>query len=122
MIDVTGQMPVANDEDWIESAKSNSSLEETEEGKDVSEESLDQQDAEYALREPRKGASAKRHASSKTTTKASRGSFDSDSKSVSEVRNAPETRKVTAREENETRRSLEKSKVVSINVAYFLSI
>lgn len=123
MIDVTG-LPVAND-DWIESAKSNSSLEKNEEkGEDVFKESLDQrisQDAEYVLRKSHKdtiNVFAKKHASSKIMTKAS----ESFSDSKTEVRNAPKTRKVTVIEENENYRCSEKNKMASISIAFFIDL
>lgn len=120
VIDVTG-MPVANDDedDWIESAKSNLSLEEEETRREhVSDESFDQrisQDAEYVPRKSHKDAPAKQYASSKIATKASESS--SDSKTVPKIQNASRTRRVTAREENESCRSSERNKVASISVA-----
>lgn len=98
VIDVTG-LPVANDENWIKSAKYNSSLEENEKGrKHVSEESLDQRiSQEYVPRKLHKDALTKRHVSSKIATKASESS--SNSKIVSEIQNAnSRTRKVTVSE------------------------
>lgn len=113
VIDVTG-LPVANDEDSIKSAKSNSSFEEAEKEREhVSEESLDQrilQNVEYVMRKSHKDTLTKRHA--KIATKASGSS--SDSKTVSVIQNAPKMKKL--REENDSR-SLERNKVASISIA-----
>ncbi|XP_071562633.1 uncharacterized protein [Temnothorax nylanderi] len=119
MIDVTG-LPVASDEDSIKSAKSNSSLEANEKGREhVFEERLDQrisQNVEYVLRKSHRDALAKRHdfiASAKVAIKASES--PSDCRTVSETQNALKTRKVTAKEENENCRSSEKNKVSNHN-------
>lgn len=114
VIDVIG-LPVASDgEDWIESAKSNSSLEEKEERREhVSDESLNQrisQDVEYMSRKSHKDTLSKRHASSKIKKA-------SGSSSVPEIQNASRMRKVTVREENESDHSSERNKVVSISTA-----
>ncbi|XP_018399101.1 PREDICTED: uncharacterized protein LOC108776869 [Cyphomyrmex costatus] len=110
VIDVIG-LPVANDEDWLESAKSNLSLENNEKGRgDVSEGNLVQripQDAEYVLKKSHKGALIKKHTNSKTT-KVSKNSFDI--KSTSRIQ---KTRKV--REENESCHSSEKYKMSNHN-------
>ncbi|XP_077282483.1 uncharacterized protein LOC143908620 [Temnothorax americanus] len=119
MIDVTG-LPVANDEDSIKLANSNSSLEANEKGRErVFEQSLDQrisQNVEYVLRKSHRDALAKRHdfiASAKVALKASES--PSDCKTVSETQNALKTRKVTAKEENDNCRSSEKNKVSNHN-------
>lgn len=120
VIDVTG-LPVANDEDWIESAKSNLSLEENEEERqEVSGESLDQQisqDVEYVLRKSHKDSLAKKHANLKTAIKTSENSYGS--KTVSEVQNALKTRKVTTRKENESCRCSREKNVVRLVLHIF---
>ncbi|XP_018373482.1 PREDICTED: glutamic acid-rich protein-like isoform X1 [Trachymyrmex cornetzi] len=116
VIDVIG-LPVANDEDWLESAKSNLSLEKNKERReDVSEGNLDQripkkQDVEYVLKKLHKDALVKKHTNSKTMTKASKSSFDN--KSASQIQNVLKTRKV--REENESCHSSEKHKISNHN-------
>lgn len=119
VIDVTG-LPVANDdEDWIEPAKSNSSLKEKEKRREhVSDERSDQrisQDVKYEPRKSHKNALAKRSASSKIVTKAPENS--SGSKTVPEIQNASRMRRATVREENESGRSSERNKVASISAA-----
>ncbi|XP_011061083.1 PREDICTED: uncharacterized protein LOC105150003 [Acromyrmex echinatior] len=117
VIDVIG-LPVANDDDWLESAKSNLSLEKNKERReDILEENLDQripkkQNAEYVLKKrSHKDASAKKHTNSKTATKASKSPFDK--KSASQIQNILKTRKV--KEENENCHSSEKHKISNHN-------
>ncbi|XP_028049673.1 uncharacterized protein LOC105834504 isoform X2 [Monomorium pharaonis] len=116
VIDVT-ELPVANDKNWIESVKSNLSLEDNgKKRQEVSEKSLNQeisQDVEYILRKSHKNL-AKKHTNSKTATEVSESSYDN--KTVFELHNALKTRKVTRREENESCRcSKEKNKVSNYN-------
>ncbi|XP_018344734.1 PREDICTED: uncharacterized protein LOC108750040 isoform X2 [Trachymyrmex septentrionalis] len=113
VIDVIG-LPVANDEDWLESAKSNLSLEKNKERReDISEGNLDQrilkkQDVEYVLKKrSHKDALAKKHTNSKTATKASKSSFEN--KSASQIQNVLKMRKM--RKENESCHSSEKHKI-----------
>ncbi|XP_018310454.1 protein IWS1 homolog A isoform X1 [Mycetomoellerius zeteki] len=114
VIDVIG-LPVANDEDWLESVKSNLSLEKNEKRReDVSGGNLDQripQDAEYVLKKSHKDALVKKHTNSKIATKASKSSFDN--KSASQIQNVSKTRKV--REENKSCHSSEKHKISNHN-------
>ncbi|KYN37820.1 hypothetical protein ALC56_08019 [Trachymyrmex septentrionalis] len=117
VIDVIG-LPVANDEDWLESAKSNLSLEKNKERReDISEGNLDQrilkkQDVEYVLKKrSHKDALAKKHTNSKTATKASKSSFEN--KSASQIQNVLKMRKM--RKENESCHSSEKHKISNHN-------
>ncbi|KAL0112718.1 hypothetical protein PUN28_012172 [Cardiocondyla obscurior] len=115
MIDVTG-LPVTNDEDSIKSAKSNSLLEGSAKGREyVSGESLDQrvsQDVECVLKKSHEVAT-KKYANSTTVTKASKSFYDN--KIVSEIQNAPKTRKITERERNENYLSSERNKMSNHN-------
>jgi len=118
VIDVIG-LPVANDEDWLESVKSNLLEKNKERREDISKGNLNQripkkQDVEYVLKKrSHKDTLAKKHTNSKTATKASK----SPNKSVSEIQNIL---KKKMREENESCHSSEKHKIVSMR--YFLSI
>ncbi|XP_011684770.1 PREDICTED: uncharacterized protein LOC105448105 [Wasmannia auropunctata] len=117
MIDVI-ELPGANDEDLTESAKSNSSLEENEEGREeASEVGLDQwisQDAEYVSRKSHRDVlQVEKHAGTKTATEASESSSE-HGKSAFEVRNTrSKTKKVTTRKENESCRRTSKKNEVS---------
>jgi len=121
VIDVIG-LPVANDEDWLESVKSNL-LEKNKERREDTKGNLNQripkkQDVEYVLKKrSHKDTLAKKHTNSKTATKASKSPFDN--KSVSEIQNIL---KKKMREENESCHSSEKHKIVSISEIFFIDL
>ncbi|XP_025073485.1 restin homolog [Pogonomyrmex barbatus] len=120
VIDVIRLPVAADDEDRLKSAKFNSLLKKSEKGNEnISEESLDHrilQDAEYVLRKLHKdaiNALAKRHANSKSVTEVLES--PSGSKTESEIRSASKTRKMTARDENESYYSTEKDRISNCN-------